>query len=178
MTQERKDQLFTKMLGVIAEHLSEDGNAPEALERFLGMSREEMAECGVEGVEFDPRNLLIQKLNTCIEQYQAEWLQKRPEELIEASEKIASIRRTVRELPDHLTADDAEYLLRFKNPLEVVADKWQKMNDQPQAVQKDLEWALYAIRDLHEADLDYALEPKYHAEIYGAWANTNMTMQE
>lgn len=57
---------------------------------------------------------LKEKLQTCFDQYKAGWLQKRPDVLIEEAEEIASVQRMFKELPDALTQEDADYLLRFK----------------------------------------------------------------
>jgi len=46
-------------------------------------------------------------------------------ELIDKAEKIAATKQVYQELKDGgCNTDHLEYLLRFKNPLEVVRDKW------------------------------------------------------
>ena len=105
---------------------------------------------------------LKEKLQTCFDRYKAGWLQKRPEVLIEEAEEIASVQRMFRELPDAVTEEDAEYLLRFKNPLEVVSDSWQSMNGSGTVVDDDMSYILWDLRDKQSAEVDYELEPEYY----------------
>ena len=105
---------------------------------------------------------LKEKLQTCYDRYKAGWLQKRPEVLIEEAEEIASVQRMVKELPDAVTEEDAEYLLRFKNPLEVVSDSWQSMNGSGTVVDDDMFHILWELRDKQSAEFDYELEPEYY----------------
>ena len=46
-----------------------------------------------------------------------------PAELIERCEELEAVTRMADELPSAVTEEDAEYLLRFRNPLEVVSDE-------------------------------------------------------
>ena len=105
---------------------------------------------------------LKEKLQTCFDRYKAGWLQKRPEVLIEEAEEIASVQRMFRELPDAVTEEDAEYLLRFKNPLEVVSDSWQSMNGSGTVVDDDMSYILWDLRDKQSAEFDYEMEPEYY----------------
>lgn len=107
---------------------------------------------------------LKEKLQTCYERYKAGWLQKRPEVLIEEAEEIASVQRMFRELPDAVTEEDAEYLLRFKNPLEVVSDRWQSMNGSGTVVDDDMSYILWDLRDKQSAEFDYEMEPEYYEQ--------------
>ena len=96
MTEERKDEILTAALKLIGTHLDEDENVARALSNYLGMTAEEMRECGIETVDApvqDVRAKFEQKLRDCFEQYKAEWLQKRPDTLIEVAEEIASVQR-------------------------------------------------------------------------------------
>ena len=105
---------------------------------------------------------LKEKLQTCFDRYKAGWLQKRPEVLIEEAEEIASVQRMFRELPDAVTEEDAEYLLRFKNPLEVVSDSWQSMNGSGTVVDDDMSYILWDLRDKQSAEFDYEMEPEFY----------------
>lgn len=107
---------------------------------------------------------LKEKLQTCFDRYKAGWLQKRPEVLIEEAEEIASVQRMFRELPDAVTEEDAEYLLRFKNPLEVVSDRWQSMNGSGTVVDDDMSYILWDLRDKQSAEFDYEMEPEYYEQ--------------
>lgn len=106
---------------------------------------------------------LKEKLQTCFDQYKAGWLQTRPDVLIEEAEEIASVQRMFKELPDAVTEEDAEYLLRFKNLLEVVSDSWQSMNGSGTVVDDDMTHILWELRDRQDAEYDYEMEPEFYA---------------
>ena len=118
---------------------------------------------------------LVEKLQRCFDQYKAGWLQKRPDVLIEEAEGIASVQRMFKELPDAVTEEDAEYLLRFKNPLEVVSNSWQSMNGSGTVVNDDMSYILWELRDKQSAEFDYELEPEYYEQP--APSSPEMTQQ-
>ena len=149
------------MIDLIGTHLDEEENTPRALQRFLGMTAEEMIECGVKGVELDAKASLIRKIADSFDTYQAKWRQMNPNELIEHAEEIASIRRTANNLVFALTVEDAEYFLRFKNPLEVISDKVRLTLETGNVIHDALTDALYFLRDCQDAELDYEMEPGY-----------------
>jgi len=166
MTEKRKDELLTAALKLIGTHLDEDENIARALERHLGMTAEEMRECDIEAAdvpEQDVRAQLSQKLKVCFEQYKAYWLQKSVTALIEDAMEIASVQRMFKELPEAVTDEDAAYLLRFKNPLEVVADAWQDANGFDSVIDDEMTHLLWELRDRQTAEADYQMEPEYYA---------------
>ena len=121
LTRERKDELFTEALKLIGIHLDEEENAARALRQHLGMTDEEIAECGF-AEECDTKTRLEHKLRECLKDYMDAWLQKEPLDLVERSDEISAIRSLAADLPDMLNQGEMEYLLRFKNPLEVASD--------------------------------------------------------
>ena len=123
LTQERKDELFSEALKLIGIHLDEEENAARALRRHLGMTDAEIAECGFEE-ECDTKTRFEHKLRECLKDYMDAWLQKEPLDLVERSDEISAIRNLAADLPDMLNQGEMEYLLRFKNPLEVASDAW------------------------------------------------------
>lgn len=116
----------------------------------------------------DAKARLQQKLRDCYDDYYASWLKRSPAELIEQAEEISSVQRMRDELPGAVTEEDAEYLLRFRNPLEVVADRWQSMNGSGSVVDEDMTYILWELRDRQDAESDYEMEP----EFYGGDAPT------
>jgi len=165
MTEKRKDELLSAALKLIGTHLDEDENVARALERHLGMTAEEMRECGIEVVdapEQDVRARFEQKLKDCFEECKACWLQKPVTALIEDAIEIASVQRMYKELPGAVTDEDAAYLLRFKNPLEVVADAWQDANGFDSVIDDEMAHLLWEIRDRQAAEADYEMEPEYY----------------
>lgn len=75
----------------------------------------------------------INKLESAIkEEYNtkyAEWLNMSHEELIEKSDEISAARFVKDNIKDTFTEEEAEYLLQFKAPLEILVDKITVLND-------------------------------------------------
>ena len=75
----------------------------------------------------------INKLESAIkEEYNikyAEWLNLSNEELIEKADEISAARFVKDNIQDSFTEDEAEYLLQFKTPLEILVDKVTALND-------------------------------------------------
>ena len=100
-----------------------------------------------------------QKLRECYEQHKSDWLAMEPPDLIEHAEEIATDTWLVDLLPDTVSDEDAHYLLRFCDPLEVVRDAWLLENGldwigTDEAIQK----VLWELADRGYAEYDYELE--------------------
>lgn len=115
--------MFSEALKLIGIHLDEEENAARALRQHLGMTDAEIAECGF-AEECDTKTRLEHKLRECLKDCMDAWLQKPPLDLVERSDEISTIRKLAADLPDMLNQGEMEYLLRFKNPLEVASDAW------------------------------------------------------
>ena len=76
---------------------------------------------------------MINKLESVIkEEYNnkyAEWLNLSHEELIEKADEISAARFVKDRIQDSFTEDEAEYLLQFKEPLEILVDRITALND-------------------------------------------------
>ena len=76
---------------------------------------------------------VINKLESVIkEEYNskyAEWLNMSHEEIIEKSDEISAARFVKDRIQDSFTEDEAEYLLQFKEPLEILVDRITVLND-------------------------------------------------
>ena len=58
--------------------------------------------------------------------------------------------------------EDMEYLLRFKNPLQVVSDYWLAGIDfKNMTIGNDFEKIIFDLRDTGDAEGDYELDPEY-----------------
>ncbi len=110
----------------------------------------------------DAKKALERKIKDCYAEYYESWMQKQPIDLIERAEEIASVQRMLEELPQAVTTEDAEYLLRFKNPLEVVADSWQSMNGSGTVVDDEMLHLLWELRDKQDAEQNYEMAPEYY----------------
>ncbi|MBQ6170640.1 MAG: hypothetical protein IJK30_11865 [Ruminococcus sp.] len=58
-----------------------------------------------------------------------EWLNLSHEELIEKADEISAARFVKDNIKDTFTEDEAEYLLQFKSPLEILVNKITALND-------------------------------------------------
>ena len=163
MTQERKDQLFDEMLGWISEAVKGSEDLYDLLHNHFEMTQEELHDCCIESLdEFfpaDARTRLKQKVLANYDEFKAKWLQMEPIDLIEQCDQIEGVTRMMQELTSYVREEDAEYLLRFKNPLEVVSDEWIARNGMDSLViddeMSDIFWHL---RDQQAAETDYELE--------------------
>ena len=76
---------------------------------------------------------MINKLESAIKEgyntKYAEWLNMSHEELIEKSDEISAARFVKDNIQDSFTEDEAEYLLQFKSPLEILVDRITALND-------------------------------------------------
>ena len=136
-----------------------------------------MAEEKMERGEQDVRARFEQKVRDCFKQYEKAWLQKSPDVLIEEAAEIASIQRMAKKLPSAATEEDMEYLLRFKNPLEVVSDRWRSETSEEMQGDDALNHVLWEICDRQDAEYDYEMEPGYYGSTEPTPQSPGLTMQ-
>lgn len=105
---------------------------------------------------------LSEKLEANYISFMKEWLKLEPLQLIEKAEEIAATKLVFEELKDGgYDMDHQECLLRFKNPLEVVRDKWIEENGSEMVHDEDMNHALWSIADKQDAEQDYELDEAY-----------------
>ena len=110
----------------------------------------------------DSKSKLIHKIDENYASFKERWLRMQPAELIERCEELEAVTRMADELPSAVTEEDAEYLLRFRNPLEVVSDEWISRNGMHSLIVDDeMSHMLWSLRDRRNAELDYELEPEF-----------------
>ena len=136
-----------------------------------------MAEERMERGEQDVRARFERKIRECFEQYEKGWLQKSPEALVEEAAEIASIQRMAKELPSSAAEEDMAYLLRFKNPLEVVSDRWRSETSMGLQSDSGLDHVLWELRDRQDAEYDYEMEPEYYGSAEPKSQTPGLTMQ-
>ena len=163
MTQERKDQLFDEMLGWFVETVKGSEDLYGLLHDHFGMSQEELHECCIESLdEFfpsDARSRLKAKVMENYDAFKVKWLKMEPIELIGICDQMESVTRMMKELPSSVSEEQAEYLLRFKNPLEVVSDEWLSRNGMDSLIIDDeMTDILWNLTDRHEAEDYYEME--------------------
>lgn len=151
-----------------------------AFSECIGMTTENMKERGSDPAEDrrqDVRARFEQRIRDCFEQYEKAWLQKSREVLIEEAAEIASVQRMARELPSSATEEDMAYLLRFKNPLEVVSDRWRSETDMGLQSDSGLDHVLWELRDRQDAEYDYEMEPEHYGSTEPTPQSPGLTMQ-
>lgn len=155
------------MFSWICEHIRDDEDLFITLHDHFGMTKEELHEHDIDSLDaFFPadsaRILLKQKVNANYAEYKERWLQMQPSELIDRCEEIEAVTRMAETLPDSASEEDAEYLIRFKNPLEVVSDEWISRNGIDSLVVDDeMSHLLWALQDRGDAEDEYEMDPGY-----------------
>lgn len=105
---------------------------------------------------------LSEKLEANYISFMREWLKLEPLQLIEKAEEITATKLVYEELKNGgYDTDHLEYLLRFKNPLEVVRDKWIEENGSDMVHDDDMTHALWSIVDMRDAEQDYELDEAF-----------------
>ncbi|MCQ1530123.1 DUF3848 domain-containing protein [Lutispora saccharofermentans] len=105
---------------------------------------------------------LSEKLEANYISFMKEWVKLEPLQLIEKAEEIAATKLVYEELKNGgYDQEHLAYLLRFKNPLEVVRDKWSEENGSEMVYDEDMIHALWSIADTQDAEQDYELDEAY-----------------
>jgi len=104
----------------------------------------------------------INKLESAIkEEYNtkyASWLNMSHEELIEKSDEISAARFVKDRIQDSFTEEEAEYLLQFKAPLEILVDRITALNDPTNiAVKEQFSDMVSEMYDKQDEYADYEL---------------------
>lgn len=128
MTQERKNEIYKKMFNWICEHNSNSYDLFQTLHKCIGMTKPELHEHSMQSLDsFFPKesakSILQQKIDANYARYQERWLKMQPSELILICGEVEAVTRMAEALPAVVSENEAKYLIRFKNPLEVVSDE-------------------------------------------------------
>lgn len=108
------------------------------------------------------KELFMEKLWDNYREYVDKWSKSTRDEMIDNAEKVTSIRITAKMLEGWSSEEDMEYLLRFKNPLQVVSDYWLAGIDfKNMTIGNDFEKIIFDLRDTGDAEGDYELDPEY-----------------
>jgi len=108
---------------------------------------------------------LSEKLEANYISFMKEWVKLEPLQLIEKAEEIAATKLVFEELKNGgYDVEHLEYLLHFRNPLEVVRDKWIEENGSEMVHDEDMTHALWSIADKQDAEQDYELNEAYLPE--------------
>ena len=109
--------------------------------------------------ELSARTRLKQKVADNYASFREEWLKLSPAELIDRCEELEAVTRMAETLPSAVSEEDAEYLLRFKNPLEVVSNEWISRNGIDSLIVDDeMSHLLWSLRDRGDTEEYYETE--------------------
>ena len=117
--------------------------------------------------EQDYVSQLAQRLEQNLSEYRAAWLQKTPEQLIGMADVICAVCMTAEHLPNSVNLQQAEHLLHFKNPLEVMSDFWRETHLTDDVFQQE-EFSICA---------DYVTEGTFNASEYELEDEPEETME-
>ena len=100
-----------------------------------------------------------EKIAECHQNYKAQWKALDSDELIDRAEEIAAVQRLATAIPEVVNTSQMEYLMKFKNPLEIVVEYW--LNDSAYnspLLGEEIESVIYQIVDKGDADSIYEME--------------------
>lgn len=101
---------------------------------------------------------LRQRLDENYNAFVQGWLSLDAPTLIEKAEEIAATKMVYKALRTG-PFRDMEYLLRFRNPLEVVRDQW--IEEESYAPDEDMEHVLWSVSDRGDVEQNYDLDEEF-----------------
>ncbi len=109
------------------------------------------------------KSLLKAKLDAVYTAYRAKWLKMTPENLINNCEEIEAVTRMYKDAPEMLSEEDAEYLLRFKDPLAVLSNEWSSRNGIGSLIiDEEVRNIMWELVDKQAAEESFEMEPGYN----------------
>lgn len=103
--------------------------------------------------------LLFDRLEKNYADFVTGWSALTPSELIEKSEEIYAAQMVKKHLMGNVDEQQAEWFLRFENPLEIMRDKWIEENGIEMVHDEDFTHAVWAVMDCQDTEGLYALAP-------------------
>lgn len=100
-----------------------------------------------------------EKIAECYQCYKDQWKEMDSNELVNQAEEIAAVQRLATAIPEVVADSEIEYLMKFKNPLEIVVEYW--LNDSAYnspLLGEEIESVIYQIVDKGDADSIYEME--------------------
>lgn len=100
-----------------------------------------------------------EKIAECHQNYKSQWKALDSDELIDRAEEIAAVQRLATAIPYVVNTSQMEYLMKFKNPLEIVVEYW--LNDSAYnspLLGEEIESVIYQIVDKGDTDSIYEME--------------------
>ena len=165
MTAIRRHKLLDEMIGYLIEVIDQDEEVYNVLHGTIGMSNAEIRECGLDFLdgyfqtECD-RDRLMQKIEHCYQRRKRKWSQMTPEQILDEIDEIHAASVVYRIITRcGVSEDDANWLVRFRNPLAVVSDAWQYANDLDSVIcESRIDGLITELRDRGDAEEDYTMD--------------------
>lgn len=165
MTSKRKSQLIHNMVGYLIKHINDEALLFDVLYGSFGMSGEEIHEVGIHFLDgyLEPDNSidrLTEKIEKCYKAYMQKWALCFPDQIIDKIDEIHAVSVAYRILTRRgVSEDNADWLVRFSDPLAVVSDAWMLANDIDDFIcEARLEKVIDGLRDRGDAEVEYALD--------------------
>lgn len=165
MTEERKQQIMGSIFNYLAELIHQDEELYNVLHGAIGMTQEEIRDCGLFYLIgcFRPETAhdrLIHKIERGYRAYMQKWALCFPDQIIDAIDEIHAVSVAYRILSRRgVSKDNADWLVRFSDPLMVVSDAWMVANDIDDWICEDrMEKIVDEMRDRGVDETEYALD--------------------
>ncbi len=166
MKSERRHRLLDATVGYLIEEIQGDEELFNVLHGTLGMTKEEIRECGIDYLDgffqTDPDyDRLMEKVERCYKDFKWMWnTAKYQDEVFDAAEKIYAVTVCYRLLKSKALSDESIcWLARFRNPLAVVSGAWSLVFDFDRFLAEDrLGMLVEDIRAHGNAEEDYELD--------------------
>lgn len=99
---------------------------------------------------------LSEKLKSNYDEYVRECLMRTPQELIDNAQRIYFAQQIYKNAADVVNDTEAEYLLQFKNPLDILCDSWESSVSVDMMYADDtFSYLVGNLADRQSADYDY-----------------------
>ena len=167
MTDKRKTEIIEKTLSYLINSDASDELLYKILHDHIGMSKEELNSFSVRSLDHlyngqSPVERLVDKVNFNFGEFNERLKRMSSEELVERANEIHSVICSANHMFSAIGNEEAEYLLHFKNPLQVVSDAWYQTKygfdiDTELSMQSVIE----NLMDQRDADQDYELDEPF-----------------
>ena len=103
--------------------------------------------------------LLFDRIQENYAAFAGQWSAMTPPELIEKAEEIYAAQMVREHLMRSVDEQQAEWFLRFENPLEIMRDKWINENGMEMVHDEGFSHAVWAVMDCQDTESLYPLAP-------------------
>lgn len=176
MTDKRKTEIIERTLSYLINSDASDELLYKILHDHIGMSKEELNSFSVNSLDYlykgqSPVDRLIDKVNFSFGKFNERLKNMSSDELVERADEIHSVICSANHMFSAIGDEEAEYLLHFKDPLQVVSDAWyQTKYGFDIDTELTMKIVIENLVDHRGADVEYELDEPFDDEA------TDMTM--